>query len=526
MNLFNFFRKKQVPPEQSDLIYRPDEIQYQHLDVEKISLTPKEAIQKGFSFRWKSKSVRITNYHGNTENLIIPSMIGDKKVNEIGAKAFFRNPTVKKLQIPSSIKKIGVSAFQESRLECCLFADGLAYIPENAFQDCKFLSEVHLPWNVAEIRKNAFYGCKSLSYIEFPLCCYTYGDGTFASSGLEGFGYEKSYYGKNGLAFTNTPLWENYALILSENKPDCMKVLMIGLKTAKSEFQVPPGKVFFGMNAFTGKNASYLDLTKCKEITFFRSFSKNFSVDSSRHCTIPVVLRFPEHYQNRVQLPCVMVKTYLGTKQARPPLAVEHHNGIMTVAESSQSRYLNETDIPDTTTLTIKGNTGFLHFIEKEAFNYWRLKEVIIEVPFHALGNLFSKRCTSLCKMQWTEKDRIITKYIPPAELIWNIVHDELLKAFAPAENHFFDSRVILDMFQKKSIKVSYWDSEHYFNIHTRQRVLIAIDALRSTPRDCDVNTDIYLIYLKRHIKKARQVCEKIKDKYPEYLEFLNTLEE
>ena len=91
--------------EHQERVYYPDNKSPKEVSVKKIELTEKEAVRLGWSFRKKSKFVRITNYHGKETSVIIPSKIGRMKVNEIGDKCFFQTD-VDNVEMPSEITKI------------------------------------------------------------------------------------------------------------------------------------------------------------------------------------------------------------------------------------------------------------------------------------------------------------------------------------------------------------------------------------------------------------------------------------
>ena len=58
--------------------------------------------------------------------------------------------------------------------------------------------------------------------------------------------------------------------------------------------------------------------------------------------------------------------------------------------------------------------------------------------------------------------------------------------------------------------------------LNQRDHILIAIDVLRSTRERDQYDAGIYEEYLRTHLRYAKIVCEKIKDRYPEYGEYLS----
>lgn len=63
---------------------------------------------------------------------------------------------------------------------------GIINLPENAFQDCEFLTDVTLPEGFAHIGAFAFHNCKSLGTIQFPDTLSRIGQHAFSNSGITG----------------------------------------------------------------------------------------------------------------------------------------------------------------------------------------------------------------------------------------------------------------------------------------------------------------------------------------------------
>ena len=91
-------------------------------------------------------------------------------MTEIPAKMFQSNSSLKKIYIHSGVTKVGDSAFSSSKVEEIVFepsAGGLT-IGNSAFNQCKLLSRVELPYGLASIGTNAFSGCVSLESLQLP----------------------------------------------------------------------------------------------------------------------------------------------------------------------------------------------------------------------------------------------------------------------------------------------------------------------------------------------------------------------
>lgn len=97
--------------------------------------------------------------------LYIPSQIGGKEVSRIGGNAF-KDSGLTGVEIGSGIQRIGDYAFGGSEdLEVVELPRSLKYIGMSAFMDCTALKEIHLPLNVTTMDIWAFYGCSALETV-------------------------------------------------------------------------------------------------------------------------------------------------------------------------------------------------------------------------------------------------------------------------------------------------------------------------------------------------------------------------
>jgi len=100
----------------------------------------------------------------------ILAMYDSKPVTEIGSNAF-NGKSITKVTIPSSVKTIGNSAFQNcASLQTVIFASGsqLESIGLQAFQNCTSLDSISIPNSVKTIGNLAFYGCTALDDVTLP----------------------------------------------------------------------------------------------------------------------------------------------------------------------------------------------------------------------------------------------------------------------------------------------------------------------------------------------------------------------
>ena len=85
------------------------------------------------------------------ESIVIPD-----GVVEIGASAFSTNKSLKRVELPSTLRTIGEQAFRESGLESIVIPDGVVEIGAAAFSANKSLKGVKLPSTLRTIGKQAF----------------------------------------------------------------------------------------------------------------------------------------------------------------------------------------------------------------------------------------------------------------------------------------------------------------------------------------------------------------------------------
>ena len=151
--------------------------------------------------------VVIQSYKGKATNVVIPSVIEDFPVVELGEDAFFET-NVESVVIPDSITELGSDVFRGCEyLKKVTLPKGLDSIPGGFFESCSALKEITLPEvlkkigedafsssglesvtvpaSVVEIDKEAFKLCKALKEITLPERLKIIGEDAFRLSGLE-----------------------------------------------------------------------------------------------------------------------------------------------------------------------------------------------------------------------------------------------------------------------------------------------------------------------------------------------------
>ena len=167
MGLFDtfFFSYQRKDKLQQRTVYSPSITVFQKYDVPEISLTEKEAVNSGWSFRKKSKHIRITNYHGKETDVIVPARIGDRKVNEL-AKECFADSHIRSVEMPDTVTKLGMKLFDRKTVERIVFSDSITHLPDCVCYGCENLSEVHLPFFLFSMGDYAFFRCRNLIHID------------------------------------------------------------------------------------------------------------------------------------------------------------------------------------------------------------------------------------------------------------------------------------------------------------------------------------------------------------------------
>jgi len=128
-----------------------------------------------YSLNSQSTGIIILKYKGNAKDVIIPSVIEDYPVEEIGENAFGNV----------------FSAFGVSNIESIIIPDSVVEIAQNAFNNCKNLKVVRIGSGIGAIGMWAFSECVSLTKFDIgvkklektnKMCrhnCYGYGMDVF-----------------------------------------------------------------------------------------------------------------------------------------------------------------------------------------------------------------------------------------------------------------------------------------------------------------------------------------------------------
>lgn len=178
-----------------------DNLVYIHkgLDLSKI------VRENNFEF-YVDETVSLLNYLGNDSIVEIPSEFNSKPIVEISNSAFLKNQTLEEVtisnnikvikdkafretalnsvEIPSSVKEIGVYAFSACEsLKSVIFNEGLEIINISAFAACNNLLSAILPSSLKRIEQYGFQNCLSIKTIYIPKNVDYIGEGAFYACG-------------------------------------------------------------------------------------------------------------------------------------------------------------------------------------------------------------------------------------------------------------------------------------------------------------------------------------------------------
>lgn len=494
---------KTVPLTAED-IYVPDEYKPVKNEIQAVELTAKQAKALGYSFHKKSKTVRITGYKGAGGEIVLPSKIDGMRVNEIGKRAF-ASAYIESVEIPGSIRRIGAEAFVYSSVKRVIFGEGLREIPEMAFYSCKNLETVSLPTTLSVIGNSAFCACESLEYIVIPRSVGRIGSAAFNSSGLKGFAAgHYSLLHADGIAFAYTPMHRNYKLILTHDQSSTMDVLLVGYG-AKIEFT---GRIRLLKNSVCA--ACQLDFSRCINV----GMRSAFCPESYNRQTVDVVLPQNALDLNIPQRVCAVFPD--GRRYADLAELIERNGGTVRVKFNGKLFTERTVEYPADDLIIELNNCAA---IQERVFNRPRLKRLELIGIFYPNGEIFSPKCKDLrevCQTNANGEKRV--HYLPPTELVGESIHRELLKAFSRTNRNFLFDRETVDKVFRYGI-----DTLVRFGVYRpkplnqRQKILLALDVLRSSSELYDNDTKIYSDYLRTHRRYAAIVCGRLAGSYPEY---------
>ncbi|MDE7231329.1 MAG: hypothetical protein K2N56_12680, partial [Oscillospiraceae bacterium] len=366
-------------------------------------------------------------------------------------------------------------------------------------------------------------------YIELPWELREIGEDCFCKSGLEGFAarFRGNFY-PDGSAFANTPLHKNYGLVLyrkydPSNVLDEMTVLLVG-DNVNVKFK--ESRVCLGKNSVCAP--CRLDFSQCEYLNADRAFKyvpDHFG--SKIHITVSEKMTFPNSFPDYVDVRC-SGGDYKGwyekleEDRSRSSLKLKINCGLcthsMTLSEIFCAREL----------MLVSDKTYSITIFDRAISSVY-LKKLELSGKFDLYwdSRLFDQNCISLHEVRWEkyitrwngEDKTELVQFIPSGYAVRPDVHRELLKAFRGLGfDVFFDPKVIEDVFDNGIVRRL---SKTQMQLSQREKILIAVDVLKSSPELYPDGTEKYSQFLKRHIDYARNMCNRLPREVTGYRNFV-----
>lgn len=133
-----------------------------------------------------SDNVKIFEYNGSVENIVIPSHVGGKIVSELASSLFGNNESVKKIVIPFGITKIPMEmCYGCINLEEFIFNNLISDIEYGAFYKCINLKSIEIPSSVENIGSSILTGCNNLEKLTLPFIGKCRSDSSYETGNLK-----------------------------------------------------------------------------------------------------------------------------------------------------------------------------------------------------------------------------------------------------------------------------------------------------------------------------------------------------
>ena len=416
-----------------------------------------------------------------------------------------------------------------------------------------------LPLTLRHIGKSAFSYCYSLKYIGFPNNISQIEEGAFYSAGLESFGVEsKQNHISNATAFFMTPMFKKYDIVSTSPLENELKVLHASynkpLKITANKAEFLPYSILGGQ----------LDLTECKQIIFSRMAvpRKRNNIYSAK-----AVLKLPDEYR-MYPLPFLPDNTELfDSKEERIDNKLFNICRIYNDDDDDDDDdydYKNADDdkliydclpthIPQYGLRTDrkKIQVSDVWVICENAIDSENIEELKLDC-FNPEGRIFTNKCINIRKVSWKFGKDIITKHLPPAELMDKYLKIALLNAFSTCsaphgrsdpprlpgyKRTVFNREVIDSIFRERKVcarenpylkrAVPPWfDIDKPFTVSNRFKALLAVDVLRSDKLPHEPDTKMYSDFLRTHLGFCHKFFKQISEKFPEYEAALKIIED
>ena len=110
---------------------------------------------ENIEFPWSLEVIKEAAFYGCNKLRSIKFNSGLQRIEDSAFSTKYCYETIKKLEIPSTVKSIGRDAFKGHKIEKIIFHEGLETIGSGAFSDCE-IAVIDLPKTVKSLAPNAF----------------------------------------------------------------------------------------------------------------------------------------------------------------------------------------------------------------------------------------------------------------------------------------------------------------------------------------------------------------------------------
>ena len=217
----------------------------------------------------------------------ITSFTFGKDVEHIPAYLCYGMKNIPSLALPSNVKKIGTSAFEDSNIKSLIIPNTVTNVGKNAFRNCSSIESVIIGKSVASIGENAFANCNSINSV-------TWNAKHCSSFGICYIGYID---GELFQIFDSSPFTTNVSTFSFGNEveyiPSC---LCLGMKNLTS-ITIPNSVTSIGSGAFYGCTAltsvnipqkvnsiDMMAFAGCPSRTSITVANENSTYDSRNNC--------------------------------------------------------------------------------------------------------------------------------------------------------------------------------------------------------------------------------------------------
>ena len=113
--------------------------------------------------------------------IVIPATYKERRVTQIGYRAFGNCQNLTSIIIPDSVTSIGGYAFERcSKLTSIIIPNSVTHISSYTFNGCSNLASITIPSSVTHIDQSAFSGCSNLASITIPSSVTHIGQSAFS----------------------------------------------------------------------------------------------------------------------------------------------------------------------------------------------------------------------------------------------------------------------------------------------------------------------------------------------------------